>query len=213
MRKARRIHRPHGFYLVTQGTPECPMFADTEDNEHLCRQIPLAASDTDVKIHAYCLLPWAFYFLLEIQQQPVGKFVQKLMRNYMVAFNKRHNRSGIRLHERHRQRLLEPNDYLRVLRFVTWLPALKDIEPMASYPYSSHQTYLGTAHTSWLTTTTMLNLLAEDEVEAKKAYITFMAHAPSQQDTERFAQGATDRARGALIFRTDVHQTTAIHDA
>lgn len=213
MRRARRLHRVNGFYLIEQGTPQCPMFRDTEDYEDLCARIPLAVSHTDVKIHAYCLLPWAFYFLLEIRQNPVGKFVQKLMRNYMAGFNKRHNRSGIRLHERHRQRLLEPDDYLRVLRYVTWLPQLKDIEPMASYQYSSHQTYLGAAHTFWLTTTTMLNLLAEDSVEAKKAYSNFMSHAPSQQDTERFDQGITGEARAALILRRDLRQAAAIHDA
>lgn len=103
--------QPH--YLLQQGVHGQALAVDEADRERLLQALHEAALTHRVQLWAYALLPQALH-LVACPAAPDGlsRMMQTLGRRYVVAFNRRHGRSGALWAGRFRAAVVEPGDWL-----------------------------------------------------------------------------------------------------
>lgn len=103
--------QPH--CLLQQGVHGQPLAMDDTDRQHLLASLHEAAASQRVLLWGYALLPHELH-LVACPASPDGlsRMMQALGRRYVVAFNRRHARSGALWAGRFRAAVVEPGDWL-----------------------------------------------------------------------------------------------------
>jgi hypothetical protein len=84
-----------GIYHVCNHAIEgAPLFADERDYLYRLGQLGDAVKDGDARCHAFCLIGTHEHLLLAFADDSIARVMQKLNRNYAVAFDGRHGRKG-----------------------------------------------------------------------------------------------------------------------
>ncbi len=117
-----------------------------------------------LEIHAYCLMPNHYHFLIKQNcQGAIKDFMKSLTTSYSMDFNKRHDRIGPLFESRYKAIPIEESGYLsHVSRYI-------HLNPMGfrSWEFSSYNDYLYEPK-SWVSTDAILGMF-----RTKKHYIAF----------------------------------------
>ena len=118
-----------------------------------------------IEIHAYCLMPNHYHFLVRQKQQGAIKdFIKSISTAYSMDFNKRHSRIGPLFESRYKAIAIDKDDYLsQVSRYIHLNPI-----GFRSWDYSSYNDYLYEPK-SWVKTDMILSMF-----RTKKHYLAFM---------------------------------------
>ena len=192
MSRRQRLHIPHGtYYVVQRGSEHQPVFAAPADYTMFERLLTGALRRTHTAVHAYCWTPQAIHMLVQIDEIPVGRFMQGLTSRYARSIHQQAGGAGHFFQQRYQAILIDAEAYLRKLvRYVHFVPVLcGSADSPAAHPYSSHATYAGNAQAPWLTTRTVLNAISDGE-DAQSSYEELMATRPSDLDIEIFERGS-----------------------
>lgn len=111
----------------------------------------------DLELHAYCLMPNHFHFLLrQNNEKTMAEFMHSLMMKYVMYFNKKYQRVGSLFQGRYKcVRIESEQQYTYVSKYihrnpVDILPTGPGPEGLREYKYSSYQNYLGLFTQSWI---------------------------------------------------------------
>lgn len=136
----------HPHYIVQRGIAGVPVFADDTDYAAYLQQLAAAASQHQVAVHAYALLPGAVHLLATPRDADgISLMMQAVGRRYVASFNRRHGRGGTLWQGRFRSAPVEAESYLLTLmRYVEQLPVRCGLvmEP-ADHRWSSAAHHLG----------------------------------------------------------------------
>jgi len=191
MSRRQRLHIPHAMYYVVQrGSEHQPIFTTPSDYAMFERLLTGALRRTRTTVHAYCWTPQAIHMLVQIDEIPVGRFMQGLTSRYARSIHQRAGGAGHFFQQRYQAILIDAEAYLRKLvRYIHYVPALTGLaSDPRSYPNSSHVVYSGATQAPWLTTRAVLNSGSDGE-DAKLSYDEFMSMAPSEPDIQLFERG------------------------
>ena len=102
---------PH--YLLQQGVHGQPLAVDEVDERRLLAALQEAATLHRVQLWGYALLPQALHLVARPEEADgLSRMMQTLGRRYVVAFNRRHGRTGALWASRFRAALVEPGEWL-----------------------------------------------------------------------------------------------------
>ncbi|KKR18265.1 MAG: putative transposase [candidate division CPR2 bacterium GW2011_GWC1_41_48] len=130
----------------------------------------------EVELLCFCLMPNHFHLLVrQTGDEGLSEFMRGLLTNYVMYFNKRHDRVGSLFQGTYKAAPVLADEYLlHVSRYIHLNP--KDLDLKASsYDYSSLHDYLGKRKTNWLNTDFILEMLSHNENKAYRNYFDFMA--------------------------------------
>lgn len=101
-----------------------------------------------IKLHAYCLMPNHFHFLLEqLVDGGISFYVRRVLTSYSKTFNSRFNRTGPLWEGRFKAKQIEDDySYLQVIRYIHLNPfhsGKTQVEDLSAYPYSSYHEAVG----------------------------------------------------------------------
>jgi len=191
MSRRQRLHIPHALYHVIQrGSEHQPVFTAPADYAMFERLLTGALRRTHTSVHAYCWMPQAIHMLVQIDEIPVGRFMQGLTSRYARSIHQRAGGTGHFFQQRYQAILIDSESYLRKLvRYIHYVPVLAGLAPTPrSYSNTSHSAYVGTIQAPWLTTRSVLNSGSDGE-DAQLSYDELMSTAPSEQDIQLFEHG------------------------
>lgn len=106
----------------------------------------------EVELLAYCLMPNHFHFLLyQKTLSGMTKLLRRLLTNYAMYFNRKHERNGYLFQGNYKAVLVLEEPYLLHLsRYIHLNPAeLTGTDPV-KWLYSSYLYYLGTKRATWI---------------------------------------------------------------
>lgn len=118
-----------------------------------------------ITIHAYCLMPNHFHFLVHQKNQgDIKRFFTSLATSYSMYFNKKYSRKGPVFESSYKAILIENDEYL------THLSRYIHLNPLGfrSWDYSSYNDYLYTSR-DWINTSFILDMF-----RTKKHYLAFV---------------------------------------
>ena len=190
MGRARRTHVEQGTYLVEQTRITPALFQGDEDYARFCGQIPAVARRTHVRIHAFCLLPHAFYFVAQVDTEELSRFMRSLMRRCVHIFTLRG--ADETPHPRYRAVLIDPQlCLLSLVRYIHWLPELQGIGSVTEYIWSSYRAHLGQGRPLWLDIREVRRRFGGRRGDFARAYTLFMAQRPKAKEIREFERGSS----------------------
>lgn len=103
--------QPH--YVVQTGVHGQPLALDDTDRAAMLAALREAAATQRVAVWGYALLPQALHLVVcPATPEGLGRMMQTLGRRYVLAFNRRHQRSGALWGGRFRAAVVEPGAWL-----------------------------------------------------------------------------------------------------
>lgn len=188
MARLPRLHIPGGWYYLTlRGYSDRNLFPRPPQRWAFEQTIAAAAAQTDVRVHAFCLMDTYARVLIEVANIPIHVFMQIVGSRYALTLRATAPFSGRLFRERHDALLIDIDRYLLDLLCAIHLEPVRVgavLQP-EEYTWSSHRDYLGVSSRPWLYTSCGLSLLHERRTLACDAYRRLIAsrtHNPPDPD-------------------------------
>lgn len=140
------IHFPGAlFHITARGNNKQIIFRNPQDFNRYIANIKRVKEEIPFYLYAVTLMPNHVHLLVEIINSPINKIMQKLQTAYTMYANKKFETVGHLFQGRYLSILVEKESYLlELIRYIHLNPvrAMLVNDPV-SYPWSSHQAYLG----------------------------------------------------------------------
>lgn len=201
MSRPRRVHLPEGIYYVShRGSKYGSLFLEADDYVLIEDLLSSMLKHTGALLHAYCWTSDAIHLVLQIPNGSVSRFVQTLASCYARRMNHRLGGRGHFFSDRHRQILIDTENYLPALiNYVHYIPVLEDAAPSVDgYQHTSHQAYLGRRDVPWLHTHTALRLMDGSD-DGCAGYRNLMSKPPTSEIVSLF-QGTAGVVGNAVFL-------------
>ncbi|HXE50670.1 MAG TPA: transposase [Ramlibacter sp.] len=135
---------PH--HIIQRGNNRQPIFASSADYESLLSMLEENTRKFGVAIHAYVLMSNHFHLLATPETaQSIPQMMQAVGRRYVRYFNQRQGRTGTLWEGRYKSTLIQSERYLLACMVYIDLNPVRGglVADAASYPWSSHDHYIG----------------------------------------------------------------------
>jgi len=149
MARKLRIQYPGAIYhIMNRGDRREPIFKDDEDRQLFLKSLEQTCGKTGWQVHAYCLMPNHFHFVLETPNANLVAGMKWLLGTYTGRFNRRHKLSGHLFGGRYKALVVDGSGgYLKtVCDYVHLNPVRARLisreEPLHRFRWSSYPWYL-----------------------------------------------------------------------
>jgi REP element-mobilizing transposase RayT len=217
MPRQMRIEYPGAIYhVMSRGDRREKIFLDDVDRQDFLKTLAETCQKTGFLVHAYCLMPNHFHWVLETPEANLVAGMTWLLSTYTIRFNHRHKLSGHLFGGRYKALVVEGGGtgYLKtVCDYVHLNPVranlLKAEEKLAAYPWSSLLWY-GAAREhrpAWLGVARLLGEhgMQEDSARNREAFMMRMeARRLVEEDEESLAPIRRGWCLGSEPFRQEL---------
>ena len=150
-----------GFYhVVPKGQGDQIIFDCDSDRQKYIRLLKEAKTETDVRIHAYCLMNNHIHLILEDENNSMSEALKYVHERYGAYFADKTGRKGGIIHNPFWSEPIEADSYLLcAIRYVHANPVAAGICPASAYRWSSVRDYLDRNKNGITDTERVLDLL------------------------------------------------------
>ena len=153
--------------------------------------------ETKTSCYAFALMPNHVHLLLRTGPAPLSVVMARLLTGYAVHFNRTHQRHGQLFQNRYKSIVCQEDAYFKELvRYIHLNPVkakiVKDLNVLASYPYSGHAAVMGKMPYPWQDTGFVLSVFEG----SRRAYLDFLRESLSQKSELDFDGGGLRRSHG-----------------
>jgi len=188
MVRPKRIDLPFALYHVFSRTNSGDTaFTDRRDRDRFLEYLAKYTDIFSFRIHAWCLMPNHFHFILESTDRPaLSEFMRRLLTAYTVYFNRRHGRHGHLFQGRFKSFLVDKTDYLLALSWYVHHNPARMTQPLdpEKYEGSSLQYYIHGGDPPYLHTKEILTWFEGD----RQKYAEFMRRGLDEQNKPSILQ-------------------------
>ncbi|MFM2066722.1 MAG: hypothetical protein RLZZ584_1631 [Pseudomonadota bacterium] len=199
-------------HIVLRGHNREAVFVDDVDRQAWLGAMREAAATLSVALHAYVLLADHVHLLVTPRSaEALGQLVQALGRRYVVAFNRRHGRSGTLWDGRFRASVIEPGaPLLGCLRYIEQNPVRAGLVARAvDWPWSSAAHHLGRKADGLVTGLPEYWALGNTPFEREAAWAHLLDEPLAPAEVEAYTRNAlAGWAHGSGAFLARLQETT-----
>jgi putative transposase len=196
---------PH--QVLLRGNNGQAVFVEDDDRRMFVTMLRDATTQCQVVVHGYALLDTRVHLLVTAATDDgIGRAMQSLGRRYVVAFNRRHGRSGTLWEGRFRAHAVGGDtNVLRCLRFIETAA----LQSTSSRAWSSLPHHLGERRDPLLSDPQAYWRLGNTPFEREAAYRAFVDDGVSESETQVFTGSLTSgRPMGDAKFEEEVESRT-----
>jgi putative transposase len=171
---------------MLRGNHREALFATPADRQALNEIVAHVLSRIGGRIHAFCWMTNHLHALVQINELPLGRLMQRIAVRFSRYRHRALHTSGHLFERRYKAKLVDVDEYfLTLLRYIHLNPVkARLVADPADYPWSSHRAYLGRERLPWLTTDLGLSLFSNDLNRARLAYQKFISDPHDDDDLE-----------------------------
>lgn len=172
-----RLFVPGGFYHVTtRGNHRKNLFSRPADRRILDGIVADALEATRSRLHAYCWMTNHLHLLIQVSDQPLGNFMQRIGTRFARAIQRQVPTTGHLFENRYHALLVDVDTYfLELLRYIHLNPVrARMVEGPDEYRWSSHGAFTGRRPQSWVTTDFGLSMFHRELATARRLYSQFV---------------------------------------
>ena len=141
---ARKVSESGYYHVVPKGINAQIIFGEDADRLSYLDLMARAKKDTDIRIHAYCLMSNHVHLVLEDPHRKLSEFIKYVHERYGTKYSKKYDRVGGVFAKTCWSEPIETEEYLLcAVRYVHANPAHAGICKAAAYDWSSAKEYLG----------------------------------------------------------------------
>lgn len=164
------------YHLTCRGVRKLPIYESDRDRTLFLGLLRLTLQRYRWRCHTYCLMPNHFHLLAETADPNLSNGMHWLNTAYARIFNKRHGYSGHLFDRRFYSGLVEGDvQFAMRARYIDLNPVRAQlvVDPV-DWPWSGYRFTVGTARSSFQTTSTLLSLFGGDPSRAASEYARFV---------------------------------------
>ena len=209
MARKPRIEVPGGLYhIITRGNNRQLIFASQEDYLKMLSLLEAQKARLPFFLYAYCLMPNHIHLLVERQEDPISRIMQRVLTGYSQYHNRSYKKVGHLLQGRYKAILCQSDQYLaQLVRYIHLNPVRAKIARRPEdYRYSSHRAYLGLEQTALVDVDPVLRRFGARKKLAREMYEKFMRAGKKLGHQDNFYQ-----AQGGRILGSDEFVDSMIH--
>ena len=215
MARLSRLTLPHHLHHVLhRGHNSQNVFLTTSDYVYFLQLLAAHSKQFEVAIHTYVLMSNDVHLMVTPLQDNNGlsRMMQAVGRSYVRYFNNLNHRSGTLWDGRYRSTLIQAERYgLACMVYDDLNPVRAGVvaDP-ASYPWSSHQHYVGQRVDPFVTPPAVMWTLANTPFARESAYAELVQRGLSPHDETALSQSvATGWVLGEKSFANEVQKRTS----
>jgi len=186
-RQARTVIPGQVMHVMVRGNNRETLFFTPDDRRTYLEWLREAARQFGCAVHAFALMPNHVHLLLTPQNEDsLSKTMQSLGRRYAQYFNQQHQRSGTIWEGRYRSSLIDPDYFLRCMRYIELNPVRAGYEssPQDS-TWTSFASHIGRNSEPWLVDHQYFWRLGNTPFERQMAWAHFVKEgAPHWEDRQ-----------------------------
>lgn len=198
-------------HVIARGNRRAIIFHDDADAAAYLKRLARYCVRDGCTIYAYVLMANHLHLLLETGAVPLSRTMQTLQFTYSQYYNRRYNKTGHVFQGRYQAILCDRDAYLlELVRYLHLNPARirTPLNPW-TYPWSSHQAYLGRPSAVPVSTAPVLAQFHRQLRPARQAYRQFVRDGLAHGHQDRFYETVDQRLLGDEHFLKDVDRQTA----
>ena len=202
MPRSRRINLPGTIYhVITRGHERKRIFADRADRIKFLKILSEAVKKTRCQCIAWVLMSNHVHLLIRNGESTLSHFMQKVLTQYAVYFNRRHRRSGYLFQNRFKSILCQEDVYfVELVRYIHLNPLragiVKSIDQLDRYPWSGHSVLIGLRENDWQQTDAVLEKFSPNRTQAVRQYRSFIQEGAKMPKPSDLSGGGLIRSAG-----------------
>ncbi|MGB6449407.1 MAG: hypothetical protein WBE92_01500, partial [Steroidobacteraceae bacterium] len=176
MARPKRIHSPGDLhYLVLRANAGRQVFAQAGDFLEFAQLVARHLAACRIRLLAFCWVPEAAHFALQVSDVPLGAFVQRIAAQHAQRINRRAGVRGQVFRQRYRAVIVTGPQLPSIVSHLHLMPLRLGLaaDP-ADYPWTSHRSYSGVERLSWVTAEPALRRLESAAPPGSDAYREFI---------------------------------------
>ncbi|MCW9049523.1 MAG: transposase [Deltaproteobacteria bacterium] len=167
-------------HVIVRGVARTDIFVDDEDREDFVQRLGHLLAETKTLCFAWVLLNNHVHLLLTPTEQPLARFMRRLLTGYAVVFNLRHKRSGHLFQNRYKSIVCDTDAYLlELVRYIHLNPLragiVATLDDLSEYRWCGHQQLLGKSEHQLIQKDELLSLFSKQRKTAVAHYLQFLA--------------------------------------
>jgi putative transposase len=209
-----RIEIAGGLYhVISRGNNRRKIFRSHDDYLKFTSIVAEQKSKLPFYLYAYCLMPNHFHLLIEMQDDPVSRIMQRVLTTYSQYHNRKYKKIGHLFQGRYKSILCQSDQYLgELVRYIHLNPVrAKMVKRPEEYEYSGHRAYIGMDKSGLVDTEPVLRHFGGTKKRAVEVYVRFVESSLTQASQVQFYQATEGRLLGSEDFLKDVKHLVGEH--
>jgi putative transposase len=188
-------------HVIIRGIERKRIFSDDDDRDDFLNRCGIIFPETTISCYSFALMPNHVHLLIRTGLTPLSTVMTRLLTGYVIHYNRKHQRHGQLFQNRYKSIICQEDVYLKELvRYIHLNPLragiVKDIEELASFPYTGHATLIGKISYLWQDETFILSLFDGSTSKARSVYLDFVKAGLTQGRRPDLTGGGLMRSYG-----------------
>ena len=201
------------YHVISRGNNRRKIFRSHDDYLKFISILEQQKAKLPFYLYAYCLMPNHIHLLIEMQDDPLRRIMQRVLTSYSQYHNRKYKKIGHVFQARYKSILCQTDRYLgELVRYIHLNPVrAKIVRRPEKYQYSGHRTYIGLDTSGLVDAEPVLRHCGATKKRAVEVYTRFVEASlgePSQDDYYRAAEG---RLLGGEEFINEVRHRVGDH--
>lgn len=188
-------------HVMIRGIEQRRIVDDDRDRQNLVSRMGRIATETQISIYAWALLPNHAHILLRSGPSGLSSYMRRLLTGYAISYNLRHRRYGHLFQNRYKSIVCEEDVYFKELvRYIHLNPfrakLVKTLSELDKFSWCGHSVLLGKKNNNWQDRDYVLKWFGNKEDEAKCEYHQFVKNGINEGRRPELVGGGLIRSAG-----------------
>jgi len=201
------------YHVISRGNNRRKIFRSHDDYLRFTSILEHQKAKLPFYLYAYCLMPNHVHLLIEMQDDPLSRIMQRVLTSYSQYHNRKYKKIGHVFQGRYKSILCQIDRYLgELVRYIHLNPVrARIVKRPEKYQYSGHRAYIGLDTSGLVDVEPVLRHFGGTKKRAIETYTRFVEASmgePSQDDYYRATEG---RLLGGEEFLDEIKHRVGDH--
>ena len=201
------------YHVITRGNNRRKTFRSHDDYLRFTSILQQQKSKLPFYLYAYCLMPNHVHLLIEMQDDPVSRIMQRVLTSYSQYHNRKYKKIGHLFQGRYKSIFCQTDRYLgELVRYIHLNPVrARIVKRPENYEYSGHRAYVGLEKSGLVDTEPVLRHFGGTKRRAVEVYTRFVEASLGQPSEDKYYRASEGRLLGSEGFVEEIRHRVGEH--
>jgi REP element-mobilizing transposase RayT len=199
------------YHIITRGNNRRKTFRSHDDYLRFTSILAQQKMKLPFYLYAYCLMPNHVHLLIEMQDAPISRIMQRVLTSYSQYHNRKYTNIGHLFSRTLRFSAKQIAISILCVRYIHLNLRARIVKRPENYEYSGHWAYLGLDKTGLVDTEPVLRHFGASRKRAIETYIRFVESSLAERSQDEYYSAAEVRLLGSEEFLKEIRHRMGDH--
>jgi putative transposase len=201
------------YHVISRGNNRRKIFRSHDDYIRFTSILEQQKAKLPFYLYAYCLMPNHVHLLIEMQDDPISRIMQRVLTSYSQYHNRKYKKIGHVFQGRYKSILCQTDRYLgELVRYIHLNPVrAKMVKRPERYQYSGHRTYIGLDTSGLVDAEPVLRHFGGTKKRAVEVYSRFVEASLGEPSQDNYYRATEGRMLGGEEFLDEIRHRVGDH--